>query len=106
VPVPEAIDDVTAASLNAWNPSASAIHTVTLKGTPLTGADGGRTSNLSTAPRQRYSGWTARSTPAYPSCKSGTSDGIPVCSINVLRVVTLADMRTIHNAFPDRRFVP
>ena len=24
----------------------------------------------------------------------------------VLRVVTLADCRTIHNAFPDRRFVP
>jgi hypothetical protein len=24
----------------------------------------------------------------------------------VLRVVTLADKRTIHNAFPDRRFKP
>lgn len=31
---------------------------------------------------------------------------VPALGDRVLRVVTLADRRTIHNAFPDRRFVP
>ena len=31
---------------------------------------------------------------------------VPELDGRVLRVVTLADQRTIHNAFPDRRFRP
>ena len=31
---------------------------------------------------------------------------VPELGGRVLRVVTLADRRTIHNAFPDRRFRP
>lgn len=31
---------------------------------------------------------------------------VPDLGGRVLRVVTLADARTIHNAFPDRRFAP
>ena len=31
---------------------------------------------------------------------------VPELEGRVLRVVTLADQRTIHNAFPDRRFRP
>ncbi len=31
---------------------------------------------------------------------------VPDLGGRVLRVVTLADGRTIHNAFPDRRFAP
>jgi len=31
---------------------------------------------------------------------------VPELGGRVLRVVTLADQRTIHNAFPDRRFRP
>jgi hypothetical protein len=31
---------------------------------------------------------------------------VPELDGRVLRVVTLADERTIHNAFPDRRFKP
>jgi len=31
---------------------------------------------------------------------------VPELNGRVLRVVTLADHRTIHNAFPDRRFRP
>ena len=31
---------------------------------------------------------------------------VPELNGRVLRVVTLADQRTIHNAFPDRRFRP
>ena len=31
---------------------------------------------------------------------------VPELDGRVLRVVTLADQRTIHNAFPDRRFKP
>jgi hypothetical protein len=31
---------------------------------------------------------------------------VPELGGRVLRVVTLADKRTIHNAFPDRRFTP
>lgn len=30
----------------------------------------------------------------------------PLMGGRILRVVTLADRRTIHNAFPDRRFAP
>jgi hypothetical protein len=32
--------------------------------------------------------------------------GVPELGGRYLRVVTLADKRTIHNAFPDRRFTP
>ena len=32
--------------------------------------------------------------------------GVPELRGRYLRVVTLADERTIHNAFPDRRFKP
>jgi hypothetical protein len=32
--------------------------------------------------------------------------GVPELNGRVLRVVTLADRTTIHNAFPDRRFRP
>jgi hypothetical protein len=31
---------------------------------------------------------------------------VPELNGRVLRVVTLADQKTIHNAFPDRRFRP
>ena len=31
---------------------------------------------------------------------------VPELDGRVIRVVTLADQRTIHNAFPDRRFKP
>jgi len=31
---------------------------------------------------------------------------VPELGGRILRVVTLADRRTIHNAFPDRRFKP
>ena len=31
---------------------------------------------------------------------------VPELGGRVLRVITLADQRTIHNAFPDRRFKP
>jgi hypothetical protein len=31
---------------------------------------------------------------------------VPELDGRVLRVITLADRRTIHNAFPDRRFKP
>lgn len=47
VPAPDAIDAVTGATLNVWNPSASAINSVTPNGAPFTGADGGGPSNFS-----------------------------------------------------------
>ena len=41
-----------------------------------------------------------------PDGRSRFWGDVPELGDRVLRVVTLADRRTIHNAFPDRRFIP
>ena len=54
-------------------------------------------SALSNAPRVE---------PQWDGDRVGFWAEVPELDGRVLRVVTLADQRTIHNAFPDRRFRP